>query len=118
MVDAHILDGDLVILEDRKDVRKRRHRRGAHRWGDHLEELRNGNWAGLTSKRRTRSTPDLGPARELTIQGVMISLNLKTAGDATQEALTIVVTHPRVLHAHLSSRAQRGTHSRSFDYTE
>jgi repressor LexA len=73
MIDAHILDGDIVILEDRKDVQN----------GDIVAALIDGE---TTLKRyvveRGRPYlkaenplyPDLRPARELRIQGVMISL--------------------------------------------
>ena len=73
MIDAHILDGDIVILEDRKDARS----------GDIVAALIDGE---TTLKRyvveRGRPYlkaenplfPDLLPARELVIQGVMISL--------------------------------------------
>ena len=73
MIDAHILDGDIVILEDRKDAHS----------GDIVAALIDGE---TTLKRyvveRGRPYlkaenplfPDLLPARELVIQGVMISL--------------------------------------------
>ncbi len=73
MIDAHILDGDIVILEDRKEVRS----------GDIVAALIDGE---TTLKRyvveRGRPFlkaenplyPDLLPARELLIQGVMVSL--------------------------------------------
>jgi repressor LexA len=73
MIDAHILDGDLVILEDRKDVQN----------GDIVAALIDGE---TTLKRYVMEHgrpylkaenplfPDLVPARELRIQGVMISL--------------------------------------------
>jgi repressor LexA len=73
MIDAHILDGDIVILEDRKDVHS----------GDIVAALIDGE---TTLKRyvvdRGRPYlkaenplfPDLMPARELLIQGVMVSL--------------------------------------------
>src|SRR6202521_3923626 len=73
MIDAHILDGDIVILEDRKDVRS----------GDIVAALIDGE---TTLKRyvmehgrpylkaENPSYPDLIPARELCIQGVMVSL--------------------------------------------
>ena len=73
MIDAHILDGDIVILEDRKDARS----------GDIVAALIDGE---TTLKRyvveRGRPYlkaenplfPDLLPARELVIQGVMVSL--------------------------------------------
>ena len=73
MIDAHILDGDIVILEDRKDAQS----------GDIVAALIDGE---TTLKRyvveRGRPYlkaenplfPDLLPARELVIQGVMVSL--------------------------------------------
>ncbi|MBA2270798.1 MAG: transcriptional repressor LexA [Verrucomicrobiota bacterium] len=73
MIDAHILDGDIVILEDRKDAQS----------GDIVAALIDGE---TTLKRyvveRSRPYlkaenplfPDLLPARELVIQGVMVSL--------------------------------------------
>src|ERR1044072_1383853 len=73
MVDAHIVDGDLVILEDRKDVHN----------GDIVAALIDGE---TTLKRYVMDRgrpylkaenpryPDLIPARELKIQGVMVSL--------------------------------------------
>ena len=73
MIDAHILDGDLVILEDRKDVQN----------GDIVAALIDGE---TTLKRYVMEHgrpylkaenplfPDLVPARELRVQGVMISL--------------------------------------------
>lgn len=73
MIDAHIVDGDIVILEDRKDVQS----------GDIVAALIDGE---TTLKRYVMDHgrpylkaenslyPDLTPARELTIQGVMISL--------------------------------------------
>ena len=73
MIDAHILDGDIVILEDRKDAQN----------GDIVAALIDGE---TTLKRyvveRGRPFlkaenplyPNLTPARELRIQGVMISL--------------------------------------------
>jgi repressor LexA len=73
MIDAHILDGDLVILEDRKEVQN----------GDIVAALIDGE---TTLKRYVMEHgrpylkaenplfPDLVPARELRIQGVMISL--------------------------------------------
>ena len=73
MVDAHILDGDIVILEDRKDAQN----------GDIVAALIDGE---TTLKRYVLERgrpylkaenplyPDLNPARELRIQGVMISL--------------------------------------------
>src|SRR6187397_1528028 len=73
MIDAHILDGDIVILEDRKDVQS----------GDIVAALIDGE---TTLKRyvmehgrpylkaENPSYPNLIPARELRIQGVMVSL--------------------------------------------
>ena len=73
MIGAHILDGDIVILEDRTDVQN----------GDIVAALIDGE---TTLKRyvveRGRPYlkaenplfPDLIPARELRIQGVMVSL--------------------------------------------
>jgi len=73
MIDAHIVDGDIVILEDRKDVQS----------GDIVAALIDGE---TTLKRyvvehgrpylRAENAlyADLTPARELEIQGVMISL--------------------------------------------
>ena len=39
MIDAHILNGDIVILEDRKDVAQRGRRRGLDRWRDNFEAV-------------------------------------------------------------------------------
>src|SRR3954467_9390068 len=73
MIDAHILDGDVVILEDRKDVQN----------GDIVAALIDGE---TTLKRyvvehgrpylkaENSAYPNLTPARELRIQGVMVSL--------------------------------------------
>jgi repressor LexA len=73
MIDAHILDGDIVILEDRKDVQN----------GDIVAALIDGE---TTLKRyvvehgrsylkaENAAYPNLVPARELRIQGVMVSL--------------------------------------------
>ena len=73
MIEAHILDGDIVILEDRKEVRS----------GDIVAALIDGE---TTLKRYVTDHgrpylkaenplfPDLVPARELRIQGVMVSL--------------------------------------------
>jgi repressor LexA len=73
MIEAHILDGDLVILEDRKDVQN----------GDIVAALIDGE---TTLKRyvmehgrpylkaENPNYPNLTPARELRIQGVMVSL--------------------------------------------
>ncbi len=73
MIDAHILDGDIVILEDGKEVRS----------GDIVAALIDGE---TTLKRYVTDRgrpylkaenplfPDLVPARELRIQGVMVSL--------------------------------------------
>jgi repressor LexA len=73
MIDAHILDGDIVILEDRKDVQN----------GDIVAALIDGETtlkryvvehARPYLKAENSAYPDLVPARELTIQGVMVSL--------------------------------------------
>ncbi|MFL6539120.1 MAG: transcriptional repressor LexA [Chthoniobacterales bacterium] len=73
MIDAHILDGDLVILEDRKEAQH----------GDIVAALIDGE---TTLKRyvvdrgrpylkaENPKFPNLVPARELRIQGVMVSL--------------------------------------------
>jgi repressor LexA len=73
MIDAHILDGDIVILEDRKEARN----------GDIVAALIDNE---TTLKRYVMGHgrpylkaenpryPDLIPARELRIQGVMVSL--------------------------------------------
>src|SRR3954464_8185243 len=73
MIEAHILDGDVVILEDRKDVQS----------GDIVAALIDGE---TTLKRyvvehgrpylkaENSAYPNLVPARELRIQGVMVSL--------------------------------------------
>jgi repressor LexA len=73
MIDAHILDSDIVILEDRKDVQS----------GDIVAALIDGE---TTLKRyvtehgrpylkaENPNYPNLTPARELKIQGVMVSL--------------------------------------------
>src|SRR3954447_8868764 len=91
MIDAHILDGDIVILEDRKDVQT----------GDIVAALIDGE---TTLKRYVMERgrpylkaenplyPNLVPARELRVQGVMVSLVRKqmprasgrrSAGDKT-----------------------------------
>jgi repressor LexA len=73
MIDAHIVDGDIVILEDRKDVQS----------GDIVAALIDGE---TTLKRyvvergrpylkaENSRYPNLTPARELRVQGVMVSL--------------------------------------------
>ncbi|MEY2484657.1 MAG: repressor LexA [Verrucomicrobiota bacterium] len=73
MINAHILDGDIVILEDRKEVQN----------GDIVAALIDGE---TTLKRyvvdhgrpylkaENPDYPNLVPARELRIQGVMVSL--------------------------------------------
>jgi repressor LexA len=73
MIEAHILDGDIVILEDRKDVQS----------GDIVAALIDGE---TTLKRFVMDRgrpylkaenplyPNLVPARELRVQGVMVSL--------------------------------------------
>src|SRR6201989_2630191 len=84
MIDAHILDGDIVILEDRKDVQT----------GDIVAALIDG---GTTLKRYVMEHgrpylkaenplfPDLVPARELRIQGVMVSLVRKQIAPARRK---------------------------------
>jgi repressor LexA len=84
MIDAHILDGDIVILEDRKDVRS----------GDIVAALIDGE---TTLKRYVMEHgrpylkaenplyPDLTPARELRIQGVLISLLRKQPAGARRK---------------------------------
>jgi repressor LexA len=79
MMEAHIIDGDIVILEDRKDVQN----------GDIVAALIDGE---TTLKRyvmehgrpylkaENPDYPDLIPARELRIQGVMVSLIRKQPG--------------------------------------
>jgi len=73
MIGAHIIDGDIVILEDRKDVQN----------GDIVAGLIDGETTlkryvvehGRTYlKAENPRYPDLRPARELRIQGVMVSL--------------------------------------------
>ena len=78
MIGAHIIDGDIVILEDRKDVQN----------GDIVAGLIDGE---TTLKRyvvehgrpylkaENPRYPDLTPARELRIQGIMVSLVRKQA---------------------------------------
>jgi repressor LexA len=73
MIGAHIVDGDIVIMEDRKDVHN----------GDVVAALIDGE---TTLKRyvtehgrpylkaENPDYPDLIPARELRVQGVMVSL--------------------------------------------
>jgi len=73
MIDAHIMDGDIVILEDRKEVHS----------GDIVAALIDGE---TTLKRYVLDHgrpylkaenplyPNLVPARELRVQGVMVSL--------------------------------------------
>ncbi len=84
MINAHVLDGDVVILEDRKEVRS----------GDIVAALIDGE---TTLKRyvveRGRPYlkaenpfyPDLVPARELLIQGVMVSLVRKQLAAAPRK---------------------------------
>lgn len=83
MIDAHILDGDIVILEDRRE---------AHN-GDIVAALIDGE---TTLKRyvvehgrpylkaENPQFPDLVPASELRIQGVMVSLVRKQARPANR----------------------------------
>ncbi|MDB6146555.1 MAG: heme-binding protein [Spartobacteria bacterium] len=79
MIGAHVLDGDIVILEDRKDVQN----------GDIVAALIDGETTlkryvterGRSYLRAENSNyPDLIPARELRIQGVMVSLIRKQSG--------------------------------------
>jgi len=84
MIDAHIVDGDIVILEDRKDVQN----------GDIVAALIDGE---TTLKRYVTEHgrpylkaenplyPNLVPARELRIQGVMVSLVRKQAPAARRK---------------------------------
>jgi len=79
MINAHIVDGDIVILEDRKEVQT----------GDIVAALIDGE---TTLKRyvvehgrpylkaENPEYPNLVPARELRIQGVMVSLVRKQSG--------------------------------------
>ncbi len=79
MINAHILDGDLVILEDRQTAKN----------GDIVAALIDGE---TTLKRYVTERgrpylraenpkfPDLVPARELRIQGVMTALVRKQPG--------------------------------------
>ena len=79
MIGAHIVDGDIVILEDRKGAQN----------GDIVAALIDGE---TTLKRyvvergrpylkaENPDYPDLRPARELKVQGVMTSLIRKQAG--------------------------------------
>lgn len=79
MIDAHILDGDIIILEDRKDVQN----------GDIVAALIDGE---TTLKRyitehgrpylkaENHLYPNLIPVGELRIQGIMVSLVRKHAG--------------------------------------
>src|SRR6059058_2960786 len=78
MIDAHILDGDIVILEDRKDVQN----------GDIVAALIDGETTlkryvvehgRLYLKAENPRYPNLSPARELRIQGVLVSLVRKMA---------------------------------------
>ena len=81
MIGAHILDGDIVILEDEKEARA----------GDIVAALIDGE---TTLKRYVTDRgrpylkaenplfPDLVPARELRIQGVMVSLVRKQMATA------------------------------------
>src|ERR1700724_1280266 len=73
MIDAHILDGDIVILEDRKDVQS----------GDIVAALIDGEttlkrYVGEHGRSYLKAEnpryPNLIPARELKVQGVMVSL--------------------------------------------
>lgn len=84
MIDAHIMDGDIVILEDRKDVQS----------GDIVAALIDGE---TTLKRYVLDHgrpylkaenplyPNLVPARELRVQGVMVSLVRKQMALSSQK---------------------------------
>ncbi len=84
MIEAHILDGDIVILEDRKDAQS----------GDIVAALIDGE---TTLKRYVMDHgrpylkaenplfPNLIPARELRIQGVMVSLVRKQLSRARRK---------------------------------
>jgi repressor LexA len=84
MINAHIVDGDIVILEDRKD---------AHH-GDVVAALIDGE---TTLKRyvvehgrpylkaENPMYPNLVPARELRIQGVMVSLVRKQTNESRRK---------------------------------
>lgn len=86
MIEAHILDGDLVILEDRKDAQS----------GDIVAALIDGE---TTLKRYVMDHgrpylkaenplfPNLVPARELRIQGVMVSLVRKQLSRARRKRM-------------------------------
>ena len=78
MIDAHIVDGDIAILENRKDAQN----------GDIVAALIDGEttlkrYVMERGRRYLRAEnpqyPDLIPARELLIQGVMVSLVRKQA---------------------------------------
>ena len=73
MIGAHILDGDIVVLEDRQTAKN----------GDIVAALIDGETTlkrdvtergGPYLKAENPKFPDLIPARELRIQGVMTSL--------------------------------------------
>jgi repressor LexA len=84
MINAHVLDGDIVILEDRKDVQN----------GDIVAALIDGE---TTLKRfvvehgrpylkaENPDYPDLVPARELRVQGVLVSLMRKQPAAARRK---------------------------------
>ncbi|MDQ6859694.1 MAG: transcriptional repressor LexA [Verrucomicrobiota bacterium] len=84
MINAHIVDGDLVILEDRKEAQN----------GDIVAALIDGE---TTLKRYVLERghpylkaenpmyPNLIPARELRIQGVMVSLVRKQMSEAPRK---------------------------------
>ena len=84
MIGAHILDGDVVILEDRKDVQN----------GDIVAALIDGettlkryvvDHGRAYLKAENSAYPNLVPARELRIQGVMISLIRKQPAAARRK---------------------------------
>src|SRR3979409_1967 len=73
MINAHILDGDIVILEDRKDVHNGDI--GAALIDDETTLKRYVMEHGRPYlKAENPLYPDLTPARELRVQGVMVSL--------------------------------------------
>lgn len=92
MIGAHVLDGDLVILEDRKDAQS----------GDIVAALIDGE---TTLKRYVMDHgrsylkaenpmfPDLRPARELRIQGVMVSLVRKQTPPPSRKRTKCSIEH-------------------------
>src|SRR2546425_8465890 len=98
MIGAHIVDGDIVILEDSKEVHN----------GDIVAALIDGE---TTLKRyvvehgrpylkaENPRYPDLIPARELRIQGVMVSLVRKQQrrGGGKEKAPTMSFVYPKTV---------------------